>query len=114
MAQHTVTVLTDDIDGTEIKDGGETITFSIDGTTYEIDLNDKNAKKMREAFAFYTDHGRKKPKSESTVQKARAASNRDYDPKAVRTWAQEAMVKVPDRGRIPAEVVIQFKKATEK
>lgn len=110
MAQRTITVITDDIEGTEAKDG-ETITFSIDGTAYEIDLNAKNAKKMREAFAYYTDHGRKKPKSPSTVEKARAASNRDYDPKAVRIWAQANNVTVPDRGRIPADVVEQFKKA---
>lgn len=114
MAQRTVTVLTDDIEGTEIASGGETITFSIDGTTYEIDLNDKNAKKMREAFQFYVDHGRKKPLSESSVQKKRAKQNRDYDPKAVRTWAHEAKVQVPDRGRIPADVVEMFKKATDK
>jgi hypothetical protein len=110
MAQRLITVITDDIEGTEAKDG-ETILFSIDGTAYEIDLNKKNAKKMREAFQFYVDHGRKKGKSESTVQKARAASNRDYDPKAVRAWAQANNVTVPDRGRIPADVVEKFKAA---
>jgi hypothetical protein len=109
MAQRTVTVLTDDIEGTEIAKGGETVVFSIDGTTYEIDLNDKNAKKMREAFQFYVDHGRKKPLSESSVQKKRAAKNRDYDPKIVRLWAQANDISVPDRGRIPAEVVEKWK-----
>lgn len=113
MAQRTITVLTDDIEGTEIADGGETITFAIDGNTYEIDLNDTNAKKMREAFAFYVDHGRKKPLSESSVQKRRAKANRDYDPKVVRSWAQQAKVQVPDRGRIPADVVEMWKKATD-
>lgn len=112
MAQKIVTVLTDDIEGTEIAKGGESITFAIDGTEYEIDLNDKNAKKMREAFQFYVDHGRKRPKSESTIQKSRAKQNRDYDPKEVRSWAKDAKVQVPAFGRIPRSVIDEFRKAT--
>jgi hypothetical protein len=113
MAQRTVTVLTDDIEGTEIAKGGETVVFSIDGTTYEIDLNDKNAQKMRETFQFYVDHGRKKPLSESSVQKKRAKQNRDYDPHTVRMWAQQNNITVPERGRIPASVVQQWKEASK-
>lgn len=40
MAQRVLTQLVDDIDGTELEDGqGETVTFALDGSNYEIDLS---------------------------------------------------------------------------
>ena len=110
MAQRTVVVLTDDIDGTESNDV-ETVQFALDGAAYEIDLNKKHNEELRKALTPYLDKARKAPKSQSTVQKARAAANRDYDPKAVRAWAQANKVDVPERGRIPSEVVEKFKAA---
>ena len=41
------------------RDARETVTFGLDGTTYEIDLNDKNAAALREALAAYVGHARK-------------------------------------------------------
>ena len=40
MAQQVFVSITDDLDGSE---ADETITFALDGTSYEIDLNEKNA-----------------------------------------------------------------------
>ena len=53
MAQKVNIVLVDDIDGSEAE---ETITFGIDGANYEIDLNAKNAGKLRDALATYIGH----------------------------------------------------------
>lgn len=50
MAQQTLVQLLDDIDGTE---AAETLTFALDGVTYEIDVNEENASKLRDAFAPY-------------------------------------------------------------
>jgi hypothetical protein len=51
MAQRVEVRLTDDLDGTEIPSGkGETITFSLDGKSYEIDLTAKNASVLRKAL----------------------------------------------------------------
>ena len=55
MAQKVHIVLEDDLDGS---DATETVTFGLDGTTYEIDLNDKNAGKLRDALAPYVGHAR--------------------------------------------------------
>ena len=52
----TVTELTDDIDGGE---AAETVSFALDGTSYEIDLNDENAAGLRDALAHYIGHARK-------------------------------------------------------
>ncbi|MBC7269564.1 MAG: Lsr2 family protein, partial [Streptomyces sp.] len=48
MAQKNVVMLIDDLDG---GDADETVSFSLDGVSYEIDLNAGNAAKMREALA---------------------------------------------------------------
>ena len=56
MAQKVNIVLVDDIDGS---DAIETVSFGLDGTSYEIDLNDKNAAALRDALAGYVGHARK-------------------------------------------------------
>ena len=40
-------------------DATETVSFGLDGTTYEIDLNDKNAAALRDALSGYVGHARK-------------------------------------------------------
>ena len=56
MAQKVNIILVDDLDGSE---ADETVTFGLDGTTYEIDLNDSNAAALREALSGYVGHARK-------------------------------------------------------
>ena len=50
MAQRVQVVLEDDLDGGK---ADETVTFGLDGTTYEIDLSKKNAAKLRDALSGY-------------------------------------------------------------
>ena len=45
MARRTIVQLEDDIDGTK---ADETVTLGFDGATYELDLSDKNAQKLRD------------------------------------------------------------------
>jgi hypothetical protein len=48
-------LLTDDLDGNELPAGkGETVTFALDGSSYEIDLGTKDAAALRRALAVYT------------------------------------------------------------
>jgi hypothetical protein len=55
MAKTVIVKLTDDIDGS---DADETVYFSLDGKTYEIDVNESNAAKVRDAFAPFIAKGR--------------------------------------------------------
>jgi hypothetical protein len=58
MAQRVEVRLTDDLDGTDIPVGkGQTLTFALDGQTYEIDLTNKNAGALRKVFTPYVDGG---------------------------------------------------------
>jgi len=55
MAKTVIVKLTDDIDG---GDAEETIQFSLDGKSYEIDVNAANAAQVRAAFRPFIDKGR--------------------------------------------------------
>ena len=102
MAQKIHIILEDDLDGSE---ASQTISFGLDGTTYEIDLNDKNANKLREALAPYVGHGRKVGNTgRRGGRKSVAASAAGPSAKEVREWARANGYDVPDRGRVSAEV----------
>ena len=51
MAKKVTITLVDDIDGTSSAD--ETVSFSLGGVSYEIDLSSDNAGKLRDALAIY-------------------------------------------------------------
>ena len=106
MAQRVTIVLEDDLDGSS---ADETVTFALDGTTYEIDLNAKNAGKLRDALAPYVGHARKAGRRASGRSTARSGSKRDVT--EVREWARANGHKVSDRGRISAEVQAAYDKA---
>ena len=111
MAQETITKLVDDLDGSEAT---ETVTFGLDGNGYEIDLSAKNAAALRKALDRY--RGAARPSSSSRASggagrrgRAKARGRGDADPKAVRVWAQEHGIEISSRGRIPSEVLEQYK-----
>ena len=56
MAKKVTVSLIDDFDG---KQADETVQFGLDGVSYEIDLSEKNAKKMREGLRPWVDAGRR-------------------------------------------------------
>ena len=60
MATQRVETVVDDIDGTE---GAERVVFSVDDQSYEIDLTDGNADKLREALTPYMQAGRRLSRS---------------------------------------------------
>ena len=107
MAQKVNIVLVDDIDGSEAT---ETVSFGLDGTTYEIDLNDKNAAKLRDVLATYVGHGRKVGSAPRRGRRSAAATN-GPSAKEIRDWARSNGHDVPDRGRVSAEVREAYDKA---
>ena len=52
MAQRVSIVLTDDLDESP---AAETVTFGLDGNTYEIDLSSANAARLRDALKPFMD-----------------------------------------------------------
>lgn len=118
MAQRTVVLLEDDIDGGE---AAETIAFGIGGTTYEIDLNENNAGHMRDVLAPFVEAARRAGRPASSPARTTRSGSRttatssqapaDVDAKAVRGWAEANGVKVSARGRLSAAVLEQYRAA---
>jgi hypothetical protein len=97
--------LVDDIDGTGT---ASTVTFAVDGKTYEIELNKRNETKFRKALEPWVQAAR-------TVSPARPrrrpAKRKTADPAAVREWAASNGVEVGATGRIPKAVLDQYEAA---
>jgi len=100
MAQKVNIVLVDDIDGSEAE---ETISFALDGATYEIDLNADNAEKLREALAPWVGHARKVSGRRGGSRRSSAGSS---GPSAaeIREWGRRNGFEVSERGRVSAEL----------
>jgi len=113
MAREVIEKLVDDLDGGEAT---ETVTFALDGTSYELDLSKKNAAAFRKLFDRYVKVSRRSSPAGVRRRKAAPSSNgskpkRDYDITQLREWAGANDVAVPARGRIPQSVVDQYKQA---
>lgn len=110
MAQKVNIVLVDDIDGSEAT---ETVSFGLDGTSYEIDLNDKNASALRDALAGYVGHARKVGAASRRGRRSSSASSAGSgpSPKEIRDWARSQGMDVPERGRVSADVRAAYEAA---
>jgi hypothetical protein len=120
MAQRTTVSLVDDLDQTEAK---ETVEFGIDDATYEIDLSDANAAKLRDALADYVAQARRlagRRTSRAVARPSRSAGrprssgrasvDREQN-QAIREWARRHGLTVSERGRIPTEVTEAYHKS---
>ena len=110
MAKQIITVLTDDLDGS---DADRTLEFGLDGVNYTIDLSEKNAGKLRKALDPYLTAASRVGRSSVGRTAARGAaaspprSNRDQN-QAIREWAKKNGYEVSERGRIPSSIVEAF------
>jgi hypothetical protein len=105
MAQKVQVVLVDDLDGGS---ADETVTFSLDGVSYEIDLSHDNAAALRDAFAPYVGHGSRIGGPRRTSGRAAARGKGGTNPAEVREWAKGQGIAVNERGRISAELQSKF------
>ena len=115
MAKQVVTLLTDDLDGSE---ADRTVEFGLDGVNYTIDLSEKNTGKLRKALEPYIAAGTRAGRgpvdrrggARGRVRAMAGRSSREQN-QAVREWAAKNGYEVSERGRIPASVVEAFVKA---
>lgn len=103
MAQKVQVLLVDDLDGGE---ADETVSFSVDGASYEIDLSSANAKKLRDSLQPFVEKSRKAGAARGR-KRQRGASSRERSAE-IRAWAKDRGIKVNERGRIPASVIEQY------
>jgi hypothetical protein len=121
LATNTKTFLVDDLDET---DADETVSFSLDGVNYEIDLSEKNAHEMRELIGRYCDHGRRlrrgaptgRPKTDGGWNSAqppiRPGRLKKEERAAITRFAQTHHLPAPSaRGKIAAELKLAWQEA---
>ena len=107
MAQEVKIILVDDLDGGS---ADETIRFSMDSSSYEIDLSSSNAAALRDALKPFISAGRKIPSRGARAGKP-ASSTRSQDASAIRAWARDNGYNVSDRGRVQSEIIEAYKAA---
>jgi hypothetical protein len=100
VAQRVHIVLEDDIDGGTAE---ETVTFALDGSTYEIDLSAPNAARLRDTLAPYVAAARR-AQGRGSRKQSRGRNSGGPNPAEIRDWARAHDIEVSDRGRVPAEV----------
>jgi hypothetical protein len=108
MAQKIQTLFVDDIDGGE---AAGTVRFALDGTDYEIDLSTKHTDELHAALGHYIGHARKIGGSRRVARGAGRRNPSAIDTHKVREWAKEQGYDIKDRGRVPADVVEQYRTA---
>lgn len=111
VAQKVQVLLLDDLEGGE---ADETVTFALDGKSYEIDLTAANADKLRDVLEPYVKGGRRTG-GRSGRGKGRGSSGSQggggQDTAKIRAWAKDQGYEVNDRGRVPASIRQAYEKA---
>jgi hypothetical protein len=114
MAERIIRQLIDDLDGSEIAEGGgERVEFSVRGVTYQIDLSTANATKFDKALKPFVERALKVRGARGRRVKGTigGGSGSREQLAAIREWARQNGHQVSDRGRIKAEVVEAFEAA---
>ncbi|PRQ10468.1 Lsr2 family protein [Corynebacterium sp. 13CS0277] len=112
MAQKQVTQYFDDLDGRPLtEDEVKTVRFSVDGTDYVLEVSQGNADRFYEVISSYRDAAQR-DHSRPNTRRARTGSNTGGIPaKRIREWAHANNIEVSDRGRLPQEIVDQYRRA---
>jgi hypothetical protein len=82
----------------------ETLRFGLDGREYEIDMSEKNAKALRKDVEPWAS-GRR------TARGTPPRVETGVDNAAVRAWAASNGIELSARGRLPKDVVEQYRAA---
>jgi len=108
MAKQTVVteILVDDLDGST---GDRTVTFTWDGTSYEIELSKKNAAAFEKSMKPYVDAARRIRGSRARRPAAARSGKRDLT--VIREWATQNGFDVSARGRIAGAVIEAYEAA---
>jgi hypothetical protein len=111
VAQKVRVEILDDLDGSA---AGQTVPFSLDGVSYEIDLSDTNAAVLRDGFARFITAGRRvggRKLRVATGQPATVTTTHREPNHQNRTWAKANSYTVSERGRLSSEVITAFEQA---
>lgn len=107
MAKRTHVVLEDDLDGTQ---AAATFTFALEGVTFEIDLSEANAQRLRDEFAPWVSHARRVSGRKQPAARGRSGAGTG-SAADIRRWARNNGHEVSERGRVPSELRAAYEAA---
>jgi hypothetical protein len=107
MRSVTVT-LVDDLD--DAKSADETVSFSLDGRDYEIDLSKAHASELRKMAGRYITAARRAKTAVRQRPARRTQADRERA-RQIRAWAVEQGLMTSERGRIPEHVTHEYEAA---
>jgi len=125
MAQKVQVLLVCDLHDQE-EEGVETISFALDGSSYEVDVCEEHAAQLRDAFAPFVGQARRsgRPAASSNGRRGSRGPGRssgsgsgsgggsDRDRvRAIREWARSNGHKVSERGRLASSLIEAYEKA---
>jgi hypothetical protein len=114
MAQRVQVLLVCDLHDDEVE-GTETVSFALDGSSYEIDVCDEHAGQLRDAFASYVGAARRAGRAPAaTPRRGRPAAGKSGGSDRVaqiRDWARKNGHQVSERGRLSASLVAAYEAA---
>lgn len=118
MAQISTVRLVDDLTGGQ---ADETVTFALDGRTFEIDLSESNAARLREQLKSFVAAGRRSGATsdqggrsrKAPRQKTAAGSGDRQRNQTIRRWARDNGYVVSNRGRLSSEIIDAYCATTE-
>ena len=97
--------------------GTQTVTFALEGATYEIDLCEQHVEELHKSFGAFVGaarrtggRGRPSGRAAAPASGRRGGTDRQRT-QEIRQWARANNLSVNERGRIPAEIVAQFESA---
>ena len=114
MAQKVQVLLVCDLHDNEVE-GTETVTFGLDGSTYEIDVCADHGAQLRDSFASYVGAARRAGRSATpAARRTRSSGGRskaDDRVGQIREWARQNGHAVSERGRLSAKLVAAYEAA---
>ena len=107
MAQKVITTTLSDLSGEEITLPAQPVTLTLNGTSVQLDLTVAEEQTLVDLLTPYLSAGRRI--TMGRAKNTRRQTTPGVDTKAVRAWAQQHGITVPERGRIPRAVVEQYR-----
>ncbi len=94
-------IITDDLTGDTLSDDAKTTDVRVDGEDYTVYLSDES----RETFIAFLNGEAPLLQVQRPASARRTPARGKSNASEIRAWAKDQGMKVPDRGRIPADVM---------
>lgn len=108
MAKETITIVKDDLDGSE---NAKSYKFGWGDDQYEIDLSDQNAKELQDFLGKYINAAAKVTSRLPRGERSSAPKSNKEELQKIRAWAQEQGLNVAPRGRVSQDIQEKYRAA---